>query len=594
VRAASLFVVLILAKVLTLAGRNASWSFPASLGYFWQDAAVALVAAAIDISLRRPRIGWAAYALVVGYAAINVPIARVLSSPLTWPMIHAARGPLADSIARYLDWVSFGAAGLVVAAGVGVSWLLRRQPQAVYAWVMVVAACVVIAGFRMASEYDTVGLDRNAITALVATPALPRVEASPLRRDWRVSPFASIAPSVTTGREKLVPARDLTQLSGAARGLNVLVVILESTGARYLKPYGAPDDPMPNLTALTHDAIVFDNAYAVYPESIKGLFATLCSRYPAFGVSAEQHADVPCAPIAKILGAAGYRTALFHSGRFRYLGMQEILERQGFDVLEDAGAIGGVVRSSFGVDEPSTVARILRWIDAQDSRQPFFVAYLPAAGHHPYAIPDSAPVVFPPATDSGRYRNALHYADAALGALLAGLKTRGIADRTLVVVFGDHGEAFGQHPGNIGHSLFLNEENVRVPYAIALPGRIKGELRVHRLASLLDTAPTILDLTGLPRSPEHEGLSLLRPGEPMALFHTDYSLGWLGLRDGCWKYLFEIDDGRSKLFDLCHDPDETVDRSGAHTDRVRAYHDRVIAWSAAERDLVLSSYTSRR
>jgi arylsulfatase A-like enzyme len=169
-----------------------------------------------------------------------------------------------------------------------------------------------------------------------------------------------------------------------------------------------------------------------------------------------------------------------------------------------------------------------------------------------------------------------------------------IADRTLVLVFGDHGEAFGEHPGNVGHSLFLNEENLRVPYVIALPGRINGAWRAHRLASLIDTAPTILDLVGLPQATAHQGLSLLRPGEPMALFHTDYSLGWLGLRDGCWKYLFEVDAGRSKLFDVCRDPDETVDRAGANGDRVRAYHDRVIAWSAAERDLVLSSYTSRR
>jgi len=178
--------------------------------------------------------------------------------------------------------------------------------------------------------------------------------------------------------------------------------------------------------------------------------------------------------------------------------------------------------------------------------------------------------------------------DEALGELLSGLHTRGLDTRTLVVVFGDHGEAFEQHPGNIGHTLFINEENVRVPYVIAIPGTrgTPGTARVHRVASLLDTAPTILDMLGLPPALEHQGLSLLRPGERMALFYTDYSLGWLGLRDGCFKYLFEINAGRSKLFDVCSDPDEAADISSNQPERVRAYRGRVIEWSAAQQALI--------
>ena len=57
--------------------------------------------------------------------------------------------------------------------------------------------------------------------------------------------------------------------------------MLESTGTWPLKPYGAAVDPMPNLSNLAGSSIIFENAYSVYPESIKGLFATLCSRYPA-------------------------------------------------------------------------------------------------------------------------------------------------------------------------------------------------------------------------------------------------------------------------------------------------------------------------
>jgi arylsulfatase A-like enzyme len=592
-RAASLFVVLVLAKALTLAGRDVSvtpWTF---IAYVWQDALTAIVIGTIDAACRSPRIGWAIYGLLVAYVAVNVPITLVLASPLTWPMIHAARGPLADSITRYLVLVNLGSLALVVVAGVLLPLLMRRVRRLVPVSLLL-AAILGAAGAGKAATVETVGLDRNAVTALLSR-GLPRVEASSLPTNWRVSPLA--ASLVTSGDARRSDPEDLTRYRGVARGLNVLVVILESTGARYLRPYGATEDPMPNLTALARHAVVFDNAYSVYPESIKGLFATLCSRYPAFDVAAEAHANVPCSSVAGIAGDAGYRTALFHSGRFRYLGMQEILEHKGFGLLEDAGAIGGSVRSSFGVDEPATVSRIFQWIDSQDSTRPFFVTYLPIAGHHPYAIPESARVVFPADTDLGRYRNALHYEDEALGELLSGLHTRGLDSRTLVVVFGDHGEAFEQHPGNIGHTLFINEENVRVPYMIEIPGTsgtlgtsgtsgTSGTRRVHRVVSLLDTAPTILDLLGLPPALEHQGLSLLRPGERMALFYTDYSLGWLGLRDGCFKYLFEINAGRSKLFDVCSDPDEAADISSNQPERVRAYRGRVIEWSAAQQALI--------
>src|SRR5687767_15399180 len=51
-----------------------------------------------------------------------------------------------------------------------------------------------------------------------------------------------------------------------------------------------------------------------------------------------------------------------------------------------------------------------------------------------------------------QYLNALHFGDAALGKFLDGLKSRGLDTNTIFVIHGDHGEAFGQHEGNYGHT----------------------------------------------------------------------------------------------------------------------------------------------
>jgi hypothetical protein len=575
-RAICLLAVLVLSKVLSLVlgHGSVSWSLWTPVAYFWQDVLLVLCFLAVDATIGRPALGWGLYAAIATYAAINVPVAAVLSTPLTWTMIRATGSALADSVAYYVTPRNALGFGLpLLAAGALPMWLRNRR-IAVSRTALVAAIAIVGLGFVAAFRVDTRGLHRNAIGALVSTSVsrLPRGPSTTASHDWRLSPFEA-----TTGE-------DLSRYRGIASGRNVVIVVLESVAARYLGMYGAPRDPTPTLTGLAREAVVFERAYAVYPESVKGLFSTLCSQYTAFDTSPELYAAVPCTSLADRLRAVGYHTALFHSGRFDYLGMKSIIDNRGFLLLDDAGAIGGNVQSSFGVDEEATVRRMLAWIDGLEGAAPFLITYLPIAGHHPYVTTRRGP--FDGNTDFVRYLNALHEGDEALGALMQGFRARGLDRKTLFVIVGDHGEAFGQHPGNFAHTLFIYEENVRVPSMIVAPGVIADGVRIRRVASAVDTSPTVLDLLGLPVPQELQGASLLDPASRMALFYTDYSLGWLGLADGCWKYLFEIDGARSSLFDVCADPDETRNRSEEFPERVTAYRDRVRSWAAAQKAMV--------
>jgi phosphoglycerol transferase MdoB-like AlkP superfamily enzyme len=449
-------------------------------------------------------------------------------------------------------------------------WLVRIQPRWRLA-IMAVAAICLPAGPIAMSHVSTQGLHRNALTVL-ATTALPRIAALDLEGDWRTSPF---------GAQR---SEDLSHFRGGAAGRNVVLIHLESTAARYLAAYGAREDPMPNLTALSRQAIRFENAYAVYPETIKSFFTVHCSLYPALDTTAETYEHVPVSSLASVLAERGYRTGLFHSGRFGYLGMDSMLKNRGFQTLEDAGDIGGEHDSSFGIDEPSTVHRMLRWIDERPPDQPFFLAYLPIAGHHPYETPDRGP--FPDDDLPNRYRNALHYSDAALGQFLVGLRKRQLDRQSLFVILGDHAEAFGEHPGNHGHTLCIWEENLRVPYLIVAPGLIDETITIRRLAGLIDTAPTILDLVGLPTPPAYQGHSLLDAQAGMALFCTDYSIGLLGLLDGDWKIVHELEVNRSQLFNLRTDPEEQQDLSPLYAGRTEVYRHHLLRWAGAQKYLI--------
>jgi hypothetical protein len=567
-RAACLFLVLVLAKALVLACQGLPFSAWTPIAYFWQDALCALGFAVIEAIVRKPAVLWLLYAVAVLYIAMNVPLACTLATPLTWPMLRAARGTLADSILHHVTAAN-GVRFFGVLGAAAVLPMLRRKLHR--RWLVVgggLALLLAVLGPLATARVETLGLHRNLFAALVQS-LLPRITPAQATADWRASPFGS--PS----------GEDLTRFRAAAAGQNVVVIHLESTAARYLRPYGAADDPMPHLTVLSQQAIFFENAETTYPETIRSFFAVHVATFPALDIEAEPYAQVRTPALAQVLSRAGYACGLFHSGRFGYLGMDAVIQNRGFDVREDAGDIGGERDSSFGIDEESTIRRLLAWIDAVSSGQRFFATYLPIAGHHPYATRRSGP--YPMTEEIDRYRNALHYADEAVSQLTQGLQQRGLLDKTLFVILGDHGEAFGQHDGNFGHAQFLYEENVHVPFLIVAPGLIEEHVRIGRVASLADTAPTILDLLGLTVPLEWQGRSLLDSRSRLALCCTDYSLGFLGLRDGRWKFIHELDSDRSWLFDLETDPAEHNDLADMEPDQTAVYRDHLRAWSAAQK-----------
>jgi len=548
-----------------------AWVRPlAAIAFLHDDVRMAVLFALAAAGLTRLERRWPAshhllaslYAALTFWMAFNIPVARQLSSPMTYAFLHATGSALGDSIASYATPANLGVPAALWLAGLALPrWLRGRasfSPRALAAGAVVAGLCLVC-GPPAVARVDTLGLHRNAVLALVETTldrrapgglALPRLDGPGCR------PRASCP--------------TLAELAGIARDRNIVWVILESVGARALGAYGAPAGRTPHLDALASRALVFEHAYAAYPESIKGLYSLLCARLPPPRTEASQYgaARLPCPAVAQALGQAGLRTGLFHSGWFAYLGMDAVVEGRGFQRLVDAAAVASPHRSSFGVDDRSTARRLLAFVDEQPGRR-FFAVFMPIAGHHPYHAPGDGPRPFSEGSDREAYVNDVHVADDAFGTLRAGLAARGLDERTLYVVLGDHGEAFREHEGNVAHALFLYEENVRVPLLVAAPGRDLGR-RVDCPVSLTDVAPTTLALAGLPAAP---GRSLLEGPARFIPFFTEQGVRRAGLRDGRWKLILDEDSGRAQLFDLQADPAETQDRAAAHPELVRRYRD---------------------
>ena len=160
------------------------------------------------------------------------------------------------------------------------------------------------------------------------------------------------------------------------------------------------------------------------------------------------------------------------------------------------------------------------------------------------------------------YYAAISFVDAQVGKLLDALDRLGLADRTIVVFWSDHGYLVGEHGLWMKQSLF--EESARVPLIIAAPGMAGGRVS-PRTVELVDLYPTLADLAGLEPPGNLQGKSL-KPllAEPSAAwdrpaFTQVYRGDFPGhsVRTARWRYT-EWDGGRKgiELYDHDADPHE--------------------------------------
>jgi len=153
-----------------------------------------------------------------------------------------------------------------------------------------------------------------------------------------------------------------------------------------------------------------------------------------------------------------------------------------------------------------------------------------------------------------RYLGSLRSSDAAIGKVLDHLKKRGLLDSTLVVITGDHGQAFGEHRFRIhGHTIY--EEELHIPL-ILISSQIKTEKR-DTLGGMIDLAPTLLHILGLPLEPSWKGRSLFDPHRPDRVFMFAPNQDMVaGYREGTHKFMYSVTRDRTLVYDLANDPAE--------------------------------------
>jgi arylsulfatase A-like enzyme len=384
---------------------------------------------------------------------------------------------------------------------------------------------------------------------------------------------------------------------------NVILYFFESTSWSYYGLEEGGESVLPAMRSLARNGLLLKNHYANYPLSANMLYSVLSSKYSMYGKSMIFHDyyDADVRTIPEILSEAGYATCLIHTGDLLYASRDKFLANRGIDklilykdLIKSPGYKGDV---GWGADERLMIEPAVEWIKAQDS--PYLLMLAPVNPHHPYAVPDD----FPKLVDAGEagigegernwrnYLNSLHFADAAMGELVARLEAEGLMENTVFVMITDHGEAFYQHRGNYNHPLFIYEENVHVPAIVYSKALFPSGLETASITRHIDILPSVLDLLGIEDGVPRDGESIFsRSREKMAVVHTSWNDELMGVRDGRWKYILRVKDSREELFDLEADPLERDDLAGERpsvAERYRKVTEDAIAYMLQEsRDIV--------
>ncbi|VGO19209.1 sulfatase [Pontiella sulfatireligans] len=178
------------------------------------------------------------------------------------------------------------------------------------------------------------------------------------------------------------------------------------------------------------------------------------------------------------------------------------------------------------------------------------------------------------------YRACVSYTDSQIGKVLAKLDELGLADNTIIVLWGDHGWHLGDHGMFCKHTNY--EQAVRSPLIFAAPTQKAKGTKTESPSEFVDIFPTLCELAGLPIPKSVEGKSLLPILEdPKAMVHEaaleqyprNNSLMGYTLRDKRYRYVkwvkMDYYGGErsgpmvaNELYDYEKDPLETANLAG--------------------------------
>lgn len=386
-------------------------------------------------------------------------------------------------------------------------------------------------------------------------------------------------------------AVDLSKLKFVAtsetKKKHVALIHLESVRQRSTTPYNPDIATMPYLTELSKQSLFVERAYTTMPHTSKavgslnsGLFP-----HPRTEIFEATPGGMPARCLPELLSEHGYRSAWFQSATKTFENRAQQVTNLGYDYFaayEDMSTDGFQKCSYLGYEDDIMLGPSLEWLQ-ENANDPTFIMYLGLTPHHQYLPVDRYGRKQFASGILDRYLNNIYYDDFWVENVIEQYKQLGIYEDTIFVIYGDHGEAFGEHDLT-GHDGVPYEEGLRVPLIIHEPGNFDGGERIDGPVHHLDFAPTLAGMLGFDVTggtyPGTDIFSGVDPGRALRFACRPDLLSIVRLQENM-KYIYHFGKKPEEYFDLVKDPDERVNlASKVGEARLSGYREEMISWHA--------------
>jgi arylsulfatase A-like enzyme/cytochrome c-type biogenesis protein CcmH/NrfG len=365
-----------------------------------------------------------------------------------------------------------------------------------------------------------------------------------------------------------------------AGSMNLLVITLDTMRADRIGAYGYARAKTPHLDGLAKKGIAFADCYSPVPLTLPAHCSLFTGRYP-IGHRVRDNGTFFLSDteitLAEMMKSKGYDTCAVIAS---FVLMAKFGLNQGFSVYDDSLDANELLRNFYSEIAADVVyTKFEQWFRNREEKS--FFAWVHFYDPH---LPYAPPAEYQNEGDSlsDLYDGEVAYTDVYVGKIIQDLENQGVLSNTLIVIVGDHGEAFGEHQ-EYGHSVFCYEENLKVPLIFYNPRLFPEGSVVEERVSLIDIMPSLLAMFGMDTPSSVQGKSFTgmlagrkERGERPFYIESMYgkeTLGWAplaGIIDGRYKYislpdpeLYDLEKDnqeRSNLFSKKNDIAENLDK----------------------------------
>jgi len=305
---------------------------------------------------------------------------------------------------------------------------------------------------------------------------------------------------------------------------NIILISLDTLRADHLGCYGYHRNTSPNIDKFVAEGVLFERAIAPSSWTVPSHASVFTGLHPSvhqaglFTLGPSQRLREVEITLAELARSHGYLTAAYTEGCHvrAALGFS-----QGFELYSD----GDVSNFPAGHVE-KTFTNALQWLET-DRTSPFLLFVHTYQPHVPYWPPKRFAKMFSNGYSGNRswnpqlavsetdrvhsealYDGEIAYTDEVVGNFFAKLRSMGLMESTVIILFSDHGEEFWEH-GGYEHAKTLYDEVLHVPLFIRLVGDDPPSGRIGRQVSLTDVYPTVVEILDIEQTLPPDCISLL-------------------------------------------------------------------------------------